>query len=200
VKLGAVVAAAGLSRRMGREKVLLRFGDRTVLERVLFTLEAASIGERVVVVRSDLPQVAETARRLGARVVVNPRPEEEMLLSIRMGIAELSPDIDAFFVWPADHPAVRGQTLTELAQSAGRHRVVLPVHAGRRGHPALVGADLVADIAAIPAGEGLHHLWRARPDVLSEVAVDDSGVLIDLDTPEDYEKWTGRRGDGGTGR
>lgn len=189
MKLGAVVLAAGLSRRMGREKVLLRFGDWTVLERVLFTLAAAGIDERVTVVRPDLPQAAEIARRVGARVVVNPRPQEEMLLSIRMGIAELSPDVDAFFVWPADHPAVAGETLAELVRAAGRARVVLPVHAGRRGHPALVGADLIADIVAIPRGEGLRHLWRVRPEILTEVAVSDQGVLLDLDTPEDYEKW-----------
>ena len=192
MKLGAVVVAAGLSRRMGREKILLPFGDGTILERVLQTLAAASIDERVVVVRPDLPQSAEIARRLGARVVVNANPQEEMLLSIRLGIAELSPGVDAFFLWPADHPAVAGETLAELARAAGRPRVVLPIHAGRRGHPALVGADLIADIGAIPAGQGLRHLWRARPEVLFEVPVDDGGVLMDLDTPEDYEKWTGR--------
>lgn len=191
MKLGAVVVAAGLSRRMGREKVLLPFGDRTVLERVLSTLEAAAIGERVAVVRADLPQAADIARRLGTRVVVNDHPEEEMLLSVRMGIAALSPDVDAFFVWPADHPAVGGETLALLIQAAGRSRVALPIHGGRRGHPALVGADLIGDIGAIPAGEGLRQLWRARPEVLTEVRVGDAGVLVDLDTPEDYEKWTG---------
>ncbi|HEV2064231.1 MAG TPA: nucleotidyltransferase family protein [Thermoanaerobaculia bacterium] len=188
MKLGAVVVAAGLSRRMGREKVLLRFGDRTVLERVLATLAAAGVAEIVAVMRPDLPRALEIARAAGARIAVNPRPEEEMLLSIRMGIAELSPDIDAFYVWPADHPAVAADTAGRLAREAGRARVILPVHAGRRGHPALVGADLIPEIAAIPEGEGLRHLWRARPDVLIEVPVVDAGTLVDLNTPGDYEK------------
>ena len=199
MKLAAVVVAAGLSRRMGREKVLLPFGASTVLERVLGTLAAASVEERVVVVRPNLPQSAEIARRLGARVVVNPRPEEEMLLSIRMGIAELSPDVDAFFLWPADHPSVAAETLAELARAAGRSRVVLPINAGRRGHPALMGADLIDSIAAIPEGKGLRHLWRMRPEVLVQVSVDDGGVLIDLDTPEDYERARGREGEGESG-
>jgi molybdenum cofactor cytidylyltransferase len=186
MKLGAVVVAAGLSRRMGREKVLLRFGDRTVLERVIATLVASGVSERVAVVRADLPEAGQIARAAGARTVVNPRPQEEMLLSIRMGIAELPPDIDCFYVWPADHPAVAASTLGRLAQDAGRGRVVLPVLGGRRGHPALIGADLIQEIAAIPAGEGLRYLWRARPEILTEVAVDDEGVLLDLNTPEDY--------------
>ncbi len=188
MRLGAVVPAAGLSRRMGREKILLRFGSSTVLERVLTTLGAAGVAERVVVLRPDLPEAAELAGKAGARVVVNPHPEEEMLLSIRMGIAELRRDVEAFYLWPADHPAVAIETLGILARESGPSQVALPVHAGRRGHPALIGAGLIPDIAAIPPGKGLRHLWQSRPEVLVEVAVEDIGVLLDLDTPEDYER------------
>jgi len=120
-------------------------------------------------------------------VIVTRRPEEEMLVSIRLGIAGLPRDADAFYVWPADHPAVLAPTLGRLARSAARDRVVLPVHRARRGHPALVGTDLIEAIGAIPAGEGLRHLWRSRPEVLIEVPVEDPGVLVDLDTPEDYQ-------------
>ncbi len=187
MKLGAVVAAAGLSRRMGREKILLRFGEASVLERVLATLAAASVADRVVVLRPGLPEADEQARRAGASVVINPRPEEEMLLSIRMGIGELPLDLEAFYVWPADHPAVLPETLVTLAREAGSDRVVLPTHRGHRGHPALVGSGLIDAIARIPTGEGLRHLWHAHPEILREVPVEDPGVLLDLDTPEDYE-------------
>jgi molybdenum cofactor cytidylyltransferase len=187
MKLAAVVPAAGLSLRMGREKVLLQAGATSVLERVLATLAAAGVGERVVVIRPDLPEAAGAALRAGARVVWNERPREEMLLSIRLGIAALPRDLDAFYVWPADHPAVLPATLARLAARTTREKVALPVHQGRRGHPALVGAELIDTIGAIPAGEGLRHLWRTRPEVVVEVSVDDAGVLVDLDTPDDYE-------------
>ena len=200
MKLAAIVPAAGLSLRMGREKVLLRAGETSILERVLSTLAAAGVVDRIVVLRPDLPEAAGAARLAGARVVWNERPREEMLLSVRLGIAGLPNDVDAFYVWPADHPAVLSGTLDLLARRAAREKVILPVHQGRRGHPALVGADLIEAIGAIPAGEGLRHLWRMRPEALTEVAVEDPGILVDLDTPEDYKKWTGRPGDGATGR
>jgi len=190
-RLGAVVPAAGLSRRMGKEKVLLRLGGMTVLERVLTTLRVTGVEELVVVLRPDLKEAIALARRAGARVIVNPHPEEEMLLSIRIGIAELAPDLDAFFVWPADHPAVLPETLGELAAKADPGRVIVPVYRGRRGHPALVGGGLISDIASIPPKEGLRHLWRLRPEVLCEVAVEDRGVIVNLDTPEDYENFSG---------
>jgi molybdenum cofactor cytidylyltransferase len=205
MKLGAVVAAAGLSRRMGREKILLRFGETSVLERVLATLAAAGVADRVVVLRPGLPDADEQARRAGASVVVNPRPEDEMLLSIRMGIGELAPDLEAFYVWPADHPGVLPETLVTLAKETGRGRVVLPTHRGRRGHPALVGYGLIEAIARIPPGEGLRHLWHVDPKLVREVAVEDPGVLLDLNTPEDYDaalraaSVRGRGGEGGSG-
>ncbi len=72
--------------------------------------------------------------------------------------------------------------------AASREIAVLPVYEGRRGHPALVGAELLEDIAGIPPNEGLRWLWRDRADAVRELAVDDPGVVENLDDPEAYEK------------
>lgn len=186
--LGAVVPAAGLSRRMGREKALLPFGRSTILGTVLSKLASAGVERVVVVVRPDLTQVAEVARAAGAEVVVNRRPEGEMLESIRLGAAALPADLDSFFVWPADHPAVLASTLERLAARAARGRAVLPVYRGKRGHPALVGADLRSGIAGISEHGGLRRLWRDRADAVEEVPVEDPGVLENLDDPDAYER------------
>jgi molybdenum cofactor cytidylyltransferase len=76
--------------------------------------------------------------------------------------------------------------------------VVIPVKSGRRGHPAIVGADLVPDIARIPTDSGLRQLWRDRSDHVRELEVDDPGVLENLDDPETYER-ARRREDGRAG-
>jgi CTP:molybdopterin cytidylyltransferase MocA len=186
--LGAVVPAAGLSLRMGREKVLLPFGRSTMLGTVLSKLGAAGVERVVVVVRPDLAAAAEEARAAGAAVVVNPHPEGEMIVSIRLGLADLPAGLEAFFVWPADHPAVLASTIERLAARASRNRAVLPVTNGRRGHPALVGMGLSAAIAAIPEQEGLRRLWRDRADAVEELAAEDPGILENLDDPEAYER------------
>jgi molybdenum cofactor cytidylyltransferase len=121
-------------------------------------------------------------------VVVNPRPEGEMLESIRLGIAALESSVDAFFVWPADHPAVRLATIRDLARRASRELAVIPVSSGRRGHPAIVGADLAADVERVAPGSGLRQLWRSRAEAVRELAVDDPGVLENLDDPDAYDR------------
>ena len=195
--LGAVVPAAGLSRRMGREKVLLPFGRSTMLGTVLAKLGAAGVERVVVVVRPDLAGAVEEARAAGAGVVVNPHPEGEMIVSIRLGLAALPAAPEAFFVWPADHPAVLVSTLERLAARASREGAVLPVTSGRRGHPALVGRGLAAAIAAIPERDGLRRLWRDRADAVEELVVDDPGILENLDDPDAYERARLREENGG---
>jgi molybdenum cofactor cytidylyltransferase len=188
MRLAAIVPAAGLSRRMGREKVLLPFRGSTILETILGTLDGAGVSPIVAVVRPDLPEAAERARRAGAVVVTNPRPDEEMLVSIRLGLDALSADADAVFVWPADHPAVSLATVRLLAEAADPGRALLPTYLSRRGHPALIGRKLLPDIARIPPDEGLRHLWRMRRDAVLEVPVEDSGVIRNIDSPADYEE------------
>lgn len=184
--LAAVVLAAGLSRRMKSEKILLPFGSSTVLETILATLGVAGVEEVVCVLRPDLPDATRRARAAGARVVWNAKPEEDMLLSIRMGLQAVSPKASAVFIWPADCPAVSPQTVKLLARSADPTLVLIPAYRSRRGHPALLGRDLIPAVDGIPPREGLRHLWRTRAEAVTEIAVDDPGVLQNLDTPEAY--------------
>lgn len=192
MRLGGVVPAAGLSRRMGSEKILLRLGKTTALEQVLDRLLRAGVEDRVAVLRPGLEDAIALARGAGAIVALNDQPEEEMLLSIRLGIAALSRPVWAFYVWPADHPAVTLETLTALAAASGPDRVVIPTHGGRRGHPALIGSALREAISAIPPGWGLRRLWRDRPEILEELPVEDEGVILDMNTPADYERLSSR--------
>jgi molybdenum cofactor cytidylyltransferase len=186
VRVGAVVPAAGRSRRMAAEKILLPFGGSTMLGAVLEKLNGAGVSPVVAILRADLPEARRIAEAAGARVRINPDPDAEMLVSIRLGVEMLLPDADALFIWPADHPAVDPATLRRLLADATRDSALLPVHAGRRGHPALVGADLLAGIAGIPANEGLRRLWRDRADAVREIEVADPGVIENLDDPDAY--------------
>jgi molybdenum cofactor cytidylyltransferase len=189
VRLGAVVVAAGRSRRMGGEKVLLPFGGSTVLGTVLDTLARAGVGRATtaVVVRPGLAGAEAIVSTAGAGLVVNAEPEAEMMSSIRLGIEALPDELDAFFVWPADHPAVSVETVRLLASRANGAAALVPAWKGRRGHPALVGSDLRAAAIACPDEGGLRELWRERAEAVEEIEVEDPGVVANADTPEEYE-------------
>jgi molybdenum cofactor cytidylyltransferase len=194
--IGAVVLAAGRSRRMGREKALLAWGSETSLERVLAAL--ARVSPVCVVLRPDLADAEAAggvARKAGASVLVNPEANAEMLDSIRIAAAALPESLEAFFVWPVDHPLVTSETLGRLGDAVDRAAVAIPTFRGRRGHPALVGMELRSDLLALPRGAGLRDLWHgAAPPPVAEVVVDDPGVVTNVDTPEQYAEALRRMG------
>jgi len=199
VRVGAVVLAAGRSRRMGAEKVLLPFGDSTVLGTVLSALASAGVegASTAVVLRPDFAGAAAIVSAAGAIAALNAEAGAEMMSSIRVGLGALSETLDAFFVWPADHPAVSVETVRLLASRADVRTALIPCWDGRRGHPVLLGRELREDALACPDKGGLRELWRKRADAVVEVPVEDPGVVANADTPEEYEAalrvWNGRK-------
>jgi molybdenum cofactor cytidylyltransferase len=100
------------------------------------------------------------------------------------------PDDDWLLV-PGDHPTLAPDVVRRLrASRADRpdRSLFIPVHEGRRGHPALLTWRHVAGIRALPPGLGLNAYLRMHAGEIVEVQVESDGVLCDLDTPEDYER------------
>lgn len=183
-----VVPSAGSSRRMGRSKALLELDDATFVHRAVRSLAGGGCEPILVVVATGEDAVAAEARRAGARVLHNPDPGEGPITSLRLALAEVGARVEGIVYLPVDHPLVRPETVALLLYEARASDapIVLPVHEGRRGHPAVFRAELFAELAD-PGLEGgartvVHgHLAAARL-----VEVDDPGVLADIDTPEAY--------------
>ena len=190
----AIVPACGRSTRMGRPKLALSLGARTVIEHVVVSLRAGGVSEVVVVIGPHVPELAPLAAAAGAEVLALAEPTPDMRATVEAGLTyledrqDLSPE-DWWLLAPADHPVLSAAVVRELlaAQSAA-HSVIVPVHAGRRGHPTLVRWKLAAAIRTIPAGRGINSLLREHESRTLELAVNDPAILANLDTPEDYAR------------
>lgn len=189
----ALILAAGLSRRMGEFKPLLPLRGRTVVEN---TVESALSGgaETAVVVTGHRADEVERvlSRSFGERVrcVRNPRfAESDMMASVRVGAAALPP-CGAFFLLPGDMPVISAGTFARLLDARARAypAVVFPTLGGWRKHPPLIDARLIPEIIAFDGEDGLRGLWKRHENDILTVPVDDEGVWVDLDTPDDYEK------------
>lgn len=198
----AVVLAAGRGERLGGvAKALLRRHEVTFLEGIAGTLRAVGGGPLVVVVGAPHGEaVAAHARTLtgvgAVAIVANPDPGRGMASSIALGFAALAgadrdPDaeperVSAAFLWPVDHPAVEAATLVALARALGGHEVARPVSGGRRGHPPLIARRAWDRLARCDQIDGGARAVISTLDVV-DVAVDDPGVVRDIDTPADRE-------------
>ncbi|GAB4492895.1 MAG: nucleotidyltransferase family protein [Anaerolineales bacterium] len=176
---------------MGQPKMLLPWGQTTVLGQVVSTLSDGGVGEILVVTggaREGVEaEVARLAKSFPARAIFNAEYQAgEMMSSIRAGLTELGPQVAATLIALGDQPQLSLESARRVvsAWEMSRARLVIPSFNLRRGHPWLVGRDLWEDLKkANTAREFLN----AHADEILYVACDES-VLMDLDTPEDYAR------------
>jgi molybdenum cofactor cytidylyltransferase len=194
-RVWGVIPAAGLSRRMGQHKLLLDAGGWTVMHRLVDALLTGGVdGVHVLVREDDRPLHAELAAT-AACVHTVPSATPDMRSSVEQLLTRLAARVDpqphdAWLLCPADHPVLQADVIRRLLETSATHpgAIVLPTHAGRRGHPTLFPWPLVEAVRRIPPGRGLNWLIAHPPAPIIETPCDDPSVLFDLDTPADYER------------
>jgi len=187
--IAAIVLAGGFSKRMGHFKPLLPLGDHRPIERVVRMFQDAGVDEILVVIGHRGDEIRRALDPLNVACVENPDYAEGMFTSVRAGVRALPEHSRAFFIHPADIPMVRWQTVRRLVE-AGRSSsavVLYPTFDGQRGHPTLIRSRLGQQILNWPGTGGLRSFLQEHEAESLEVPVVDEAVLLDLDTPDDYE-------------
>lgn len=187
-KHAALILAAGYSTRMMQFKPLMPLGESTIIEEVIYNFRKADISDITVVIGHRADVMLAVLDRLQVKYILNKNYNEGMFSSILSGVRALSPNIDGFFLLPIDIPLVRShtiKTLSKLWRKRGAD-IIYPVFQGQRGHPPLISRRLVPEIVAWNRPEGLRPLFEQYESSAFDVEVVDSGILRDMDTPEDY--------------
>ena len=199
--IAAIVPAAGHSTRMGRPKLILPLGGGTLIARVVSALRAG--GAAVVVVVAPRPEtagadaLARQAIDAGAVVVAPEVQPPDMRASFECGLAFLDGReavVATVLLAPGDSPGITAALVKRVLEQAlvNPSRIVVPTHAGQRGHPIALPWARAREVRDLPAGVGINALVAARPELVVELVADDPGVVADLDTPEDYARWSNR--------
>ena len=183
----AVIAAAGLSSRMGEFKPLLRIRNKTMIAAVVDGLREAGAEEILVVTGHEAARLEAHLAELGVAFVRNPDyARTQMFESIRLGLLGLRRPYDGVFLTPGDVPLVRPETMREMQRRGAA--VARPVYAGRQGHPVLLSAEVVPLVLRYSGDDGLRGVLRQLSDRTVRVEVPDEGVLLDADTPEEFQE------------
>ncbi len=189
--IAAIILAAGSSSRMGRPKALLPLGHTTFLRHILDLYRGSGVVQTVVVLGEDSGSISPEIAGADTRIVVNPQPEKGQISSLLAGLESLEPLApSAVVVHPVDHPVVTAGTIRHIVSAAliRPGKIIVPVCAGRRGHPVVFPSGVFGELKRIPPGEGAHVVTRAHTADLLEIETGDEGTLRDIDTPEEYER------------
>ena len=195
--LSGVVLAAGESRRMGFPKALLRTGDGRTFIRAIADLLAPSVAELAIVTGAHHDAIAAEVATwdVASQVLLvrNPDPSRGQLSSLWVGMdAVIQPATTGLLMTLVDVPSIAPATVREVIETWQRTRapIVRPAIGERHGHPVIFDRALFDELRAAPLTLGAKTVVRAHADTLVNVAVDDEGCLVDVDTPEDYRRVT----------
>jgi molybdenum cofactor cytidylyltransferase len=178
---------------MGAPKPLLPIQGRPAVVRCLESLRDSGIAEIVLVVNPEGGDIVDAAKDIPARVAVNERPGSDMAESVRAGLELVNRDAEGVLVCLCDHPLVRPDTLESMISAHSRMpgAIIIPVYRGRKGHPTLFPRFVLEDLAKVATLRDVIGQHSAKITLLD---VDDEGVILDMDTPEDYRKILERYG------
>jgi len=189
--IAAVVLAAGLSRRMGRPKMILPWGGTTVIGQVVQVLNQAGVDEIVVVTGGAHKQVESALTGLPARISFNPRfTEDEMIFSLKVGLSGLGDQFEAALVALGDQPQVQPQVVKSILETFNQSAapLIIPSYHLRRGHPWLVARSLWPSILDLEPGNTMRDAINQHAKQIYYLNVETPSVLRDLDTPDDYRR------------
>lgn len=189
----AVVLAAGRSRRMGVQKLLLPVAGQAIIVRIVDALAACPAIDRILLVTGrDAPALRECLDGRPVRFVENPDPEGDMLSSVRCGLRAVPEPCAGALIVLGDQPGLSPPLVADLMAAAGDppDAIVVPTDGTRRGHPVFVPMRYRDEICTRFDGVGLRGLLAAHAGAIREVLIPDSDrcLLDDIDTPEDYER------------
>ena len=192
--ISAVILAAGESKRMGQPKMLLSWGDSTVLGQVVSSFGSAGLPEILVVTGGARERIEAMLAGIKVqsqlRIIFNPEyAHGEMLSSIQTGLEALRTGTRAALIGLGDQPQVREDVIRRICEAFNKTRanLIIPSYQNRRGHPWLVAQPLWADLQALPSSATPRLFLRSHTDEILYLPVDDDSILRDIDTPEDYQ-------------
>jgi molybdenum cofactor cytidylyltransferase len=190
----AIILSAGVSSRMGEFKPLLPLGNKTVIEQVVVTFLRAGVRDIRVVLGYRARDVIAVLKNQAVSWIINDDYQSEMLGSVKVGADCLKPDSEAFFILPVDIPLVKLQTFQMLMGTSGKDRrqIVYPTFAGERGHPPLIPRQYADELMPWAGNGGLKGFLEQYDHMSIDVPVFDEGILMDMDTPDQYRQIVAR--------
>ena len=184
---------------MGRPKQHLLLKGKTVLQHSIEACVNAGLEDVIVVAGEVGKRELQIDNLLPAKLVFNKMPKSEMADSVRVGLQAIHNSSSGVFICLADHPLVKVETFRLLIKyhEVESDKIIIPVYNGRRGHPTLFPKTIMGEMLNPLANTGFNN-HRRLPILRDLIArnkkrvylleVDDEGVIIDMDTKQDYKR------------
>ncbi|MEX2369584.1 MAG: XdhC family protein [Bacteroidales bacterium] len=187
--VASVILAAGESRRMGKPKMLLPFGNSTIIGTVISNALNTASDHISAVLGADAEAVRDSIGERKVDIVMNNDFHNGMRSSVQAGLRYLPRETTAVMILLGDQPMISAGIMDRMIArySQSEKKILIASVDGRRGHPMIFSATYIPEILAYGPENTLRDLPGKHPGEVEEFETGDPQILRDIDTPRDYE-------------
>ena len=205
--VSAVLLAAGMSTRMGQNKLLLNFREKPLIVHAVDTLLASDIDEVIVVLGHEIEKVRDQLERsIGLankaasgkplRLTQNPDYQNGLSTSVRTGVEAVSRQANGIMIYLADQPLLEPEDVNRIvagfaAAKEVNKSIVVPFFRGERGNPVILDASLRDSILGIVGDVGCKGVIKRYPEKVYAIEMENDHVVRDVDDVQAYERLAG---------
>jgi molybdenum cofactor cytidylyltransferase len=185
-RVAGIILAAGLSSRMGSNKLLEEIDGTPLLRKTVDVASASDLGPVIVVTGHQAEEIRKALSGTDVTFVHNPQYAEGLSTSLRAGIASVPEDADGALILLGDMPEIPTELIARMLAAfspADGRSICVATASGKRGNPVLWGRQFFAEIEQVTGDSGAKHLIGAHDGFVCEVETD-GVVFYDVDTPE----------------
>lgn len=189
--IAGIILGAGEGKRMGKEKLLLPLGTKSIIERVLEVVKSSCLGKIFLVIRPEDKKIINIGKKWGVEIVFNPDFYKGLSTSIHKALLKIdSQDIEGFFLILGDLPFITPSIINQLilSFSPGKDEIVVPYYKGKRGNPVLFDISWKEELMTVTGDIGGRVLIKTHPEKVKKVEISDDAIILDIDGEEDYLK------------
>lgn len=185
----AIILAAGSSTRMKKQKLLLPFNGKNIIETVIENAVHAVESNIMVVLGSNKEEILEKIKHSPVSYCINENYRNGMLSSAICGFHALPGTAKAALIFLGDQPQIPSSIALNVLEAWKRSvkGIIVPVYRGRRGHPVLIETRFIPEIENLDQNRGLKQLMEKFPEEIFEINCISPEILRDIDTPEEYK-------------
>lgn len=187
-RISGIILAAGLSSRMGSNKLLLPVGGVPVIERVLAAASLSKLGEMILVCNNEM--VASIGSKYGVKIVENTTPQLGQGRSVRLGVENTCHSSEGFMFLVGDQPFITAKVIDRLIEKymSGNYSAVVPLYNGKRGNPVVFSYSLKEKLMGLKGDSGGRILLAELEESIATVDFEDEKAGFDIDTRQEYER------------
>jgi len=189
--ISVIILAAGESKRMGQPKMLLPWGEVTVIEHVVSVFMNAGLEDILVITGGAREKMEKVIAQYPIQSVHNEvYANGEMLSSLQLGLSALKPQVEATLIALGDQPQVQEMSVRMVCEAFHKTKsnIVVPSYQMKRGHPWLVTRPLWGGLLKMKSPQSPRDFLNAHKNEIQYINTDDPNILEDLDTPDDYRR------------